>query len=123
MTLTNDKEKIVFKENLKIDIPAYCISVGDDILVNVNLFNQNNNIPTRIKDRKYELNISRGFEDRNTIKITIPQGFKIGDLPEDTLIENIFGSYSVSYKLLSENELEYKRHLIIKNGSFPKEEY
>ena len=123
LQLINDKEEIIFKENLKIDIPAYCISVGDDILVNVNLFNQNNNIPTRIKERKYGLNISRGFEDRNTIKITIPQGFKIGDLPEDTQIENKFGNYSISYKLLSENEIEYKRHLIIKKGTFPKEEY
>ncbi len=123
LQLTNDKEEIIFKENIKINIPVYCISVGDDILVNVNLFNQNNNIPTRIKDRKYKLNISRGFEDKNTINIVIPQGFKIGDLPEDTLIENKFGSYSVNYKLLSENEIEYKRHLIIKKGTFPKEEY
>ena len=123
LNLTNNKEDIIFKEEIAISIPSYCISVGDDFLVNVNLFNQNNNIPIRIKDRKYDLNISRGFEDRNTIKITIPQDFKIGELPEDTLIENKFGSYSANYKLLSENEIVYKRHLIIKKGLFPKEDY
>ncbi len=123
LKLTNNREEILFIEDIKIDIPAYCISVGEDILVNVNLFNQNNNIPTRIKDRKYELDISRGFEDRNTINITIPQGYKIGDLPEDTFIENEFGTYAINYKLISENKLEYKRHLIIKKGTFPKEEY
>ena len=123
LKLTNNREEILFIEDIKIDIPTYCISVGEDILVNVNLFNQNNNIPTRIKDREYDLDISRGFEDRNTINITIPQGYKIGDLPEDTLIENKFGTYAVNYKLVSENKLEYKRNLIIKKGTFPKEEY
>ena len=123
LKLTNNREEILFIEDIKIDIPTYCISVGEDILVNVNLFNQNNNIPTRIKDREYDLDISRGFEDRNTINITIPQGYKIGDLPEDTLIENKFGTYVVNYKLVSENKLEYKRNLIIKKGTFPKEEY
>lgn len=123
LQLENNKQEIVFTEDIIIDIPMYCISVGDDILVNVNLFNQTNYIPTRIKDRKYDLNISRGYEDRNIIKIKIPQGYKMENLPEDALIENKFGSYSVSYKLLSENELEYNRNLIIKKGTFPKEEY
>lgn len=123
LKLTNNREEILFTEDIIIDIPAYCISVGDDILVNVNLFNQNDNIPTRIKDRKYGLNISRGFEDRNTINITIPPGYKIGNLPENTSIENEFGTYVVNYKLISENKLEYKRNLIIKKGTFPKEEY
>ncbi len=123
LQLTNDKENIIFTEDLQINIPSYCISVGDDILVNVNLFNQNNDIPSRIRDRKYDLYISRGFEDRNTITITIPQEFKIGDLPADNLIENKFGSYSVSYQPLSENEIEYSRQLIIKKGTFPPEEY
>lgn len=123
LQLTNDKEKIIFKEDILIDIPSYCISVGDDFLVNVNLFNQNNNIPARIKNRKNDLNILRGFVDKNTIILNIPQGYKIGDLPTDTLIENKFGSYSVNYKLLSENEIEYKRQFIIKKGIFPPEEY
>lgn len=121
--IDNNKIDIVFTENLKVNAPKYTTLIGDDLLFCANVFNQSQYIPPRITNRKQKLNISTSFKDVDRFEIEIPEGYTFESLPENKLIENKFGTYSISFKELSKNKIEYSRTLVINKGVFPPEDY
>jgi len=121
--LDNNKEEVVFTEKLTLNSLSYCSSIGDDLLFSVNMFNQLNFIPPRIKDRKQELFISEGFKDTDTYNILMPLNYTIDEIPEDKVIENKFGKYQVKYIKISDKELEYQRLFMLRKGTYPAEDY
>ncbi len=122
-TLENDKENIVFYEEVNINIPKFCSKIGNDYLCKINVFNNLNSVPPRIESRKNNLYLSTSFEDVDVVEIEIPSNFSIDNLPESKTVENEFGSYHIEFKKLSENKIEYQRHVIFKKGTFSKEKY
>ncbi len=121
--LIDNRDSISFTEELKIYIPNYCSKIGNDYLCSVNVFNKSSYVPKRIEDRKNKLHISTEFEDVDVVEITIPDGYGLNELPENKNVESDFGSYSITFKKLSENMIEYQRHIVIKKGTYPKEKY
>ncbi|MBT0606655.1 DUF3857 domain-containing protein [Aequorivita echinoideorum] len=119
----NNKEEIVFTEDVALSIPHYANAVGKDYLFCPNIFNQNSHIPPRIENRKQNLHLSKGFMDIDTVEIEIPENFSFDSLPDATVIENKFGKYSIDFKSVSENKIEYKRKLIINKGTYAPSEY
>lgn len=120
---TDNREDIIFTENLEISIPAYCSTLGDDLLLCPNVFNRNQYIPPRIIDRKRDLHISMGYFDTDEIEIKIPLGFNFDKLPENVTIENKFGVYSISFEEINQSTIKYKRVLYLKKDTYPPEEY
>jgi transglutaminase-like putative cysteine protease len=123
INLNDNKADIVFTEKLNIQASNYATKIGDDLLLCANVFNQSQYIPSRISNRKQELFIGEGYKDIDHLDIVLPEGYKVESLPENTTLESKFGKYSISFKELAENKLEYKRTLIIKKGSYPAEDY
>ena len=121
--INDDKEKVIFTEKLEVDIPNYCSTIGENLLFCPNVFNQFQHVPPRINERKQKLHISVGFTDNDSIEIKLPSNFKVEAFPENKSIENKFGSYSISFKSISENTFEYKRQFILKKNTFPPQEY
>jgi hypothetical protein len=121
--LNDNKTDIVFTEKLNINASNYATKIGDDLLLCANVFNQSQYIPSRISNRKQELFIGEGYKDIDHLDITLPEGYTVESLPEDTIMESKFGSYSISFKELAENKIEYKRNLLIKKGTYPSEDY
>ncbi|MFN0728055.1 DUF3857 domain-containing protein [Polaribacter gochangensis] len=121
---TNDKDSIVFTEKIAATIKDYSSMSSDKILFRVNVFNRNNNTPKRYRNRVLPLKIRRGYKDVDEYTITLPVGYKIdGVLMNEKKIENKFGFYSISLEKVNETQIKYKRTLLIKEGTYPKEDY
>lgn len=121
--LSNNKEKVEFKEEVKLSAAGFVQKVGSEKMVNINLLNQNHNIPQRYRNRKNGFEIKRGFYDEDTIEIEFPVSNKLTAKPENTTIETKFGTYKAEVSILNPNTLQYKRTLLIKKGMYTATEY
>jgi transglutaminase-like putative cysteine protease len=122
-TLKNDEEKVVFTENLEISIKSYASINENEYLFRVNVFNKNNYVPKRYRERKLPLKIDRGYKDLDEFTIKVPEGYKISLLPESKELTSKFGTYKLSFEKKNDEEFTYKKTLFIKNGVYPKEDY
>ncbi|MCH4553167.1 DUF3857 domain-containing protein [Aestuariibaculum lutulentum] len=120
--IDNNKSDVSFAEHIGFYVPNYTKKAGNIMLLTVNALNRNINIPDKYKDRKYPIKVKRGFIDEDEVKITLPENYKVESLPEKIEIENKFGSYRAEFILEDENVI-YKRKLVINDGVFPKEDY
>jgi hypothetical protein len=123
INLINDREDVVFTEELTINIPNYANSVGNDYLFSANIFNQNQYIPPRIENRKQNLYIGSGYIHTDTVEISLPENFEVDGLPEETILETKFGKYQMSFSETSDNKLIYSRRMLINKGAYPPSEY
>lgn len=119
----NNKKDIIFKESLDVSAENYASISSDRMLIRLNAFNRNTSSLKRYRNRKFPLYIARGFYDKDEFTINLPKGFSIEALPENTTIENKFGSYSIEIEKINDSQLKYKRSLLILKGTHPKEEY
>ncbi|CAM3281793.1 DUF3857 domain-containing protein [Aequorivita lipolytica] len=123
INFNNNKEEVVFTENLSLNIPNYANPVGSDYLFCANLFNQNQYIPPRIENRKQNLYIGHGFVDTDLVEVEIPENFTIDGLPEETILETKFGKYQMGFSQSSDNKVIYSRNITINKGEYPPSEY
>ena len=80
----------------KFNIADYYRRIGDDIYFNL------------VMDRTYTDGLLDGREvpleneykyiNRNVVKLTIPEGYSLGDLPKDEMAQNEHFGYSIKYK-------------------------
>ncbi|WP_047548017.1 DUF3857 domain-containing protein [Psychroserpens sp. Hel_I_66] len=123
ITFNNDKEAIVFTENLKVSAKSFATKSGKRLLFQPNAFNRVTRIPTRYSKRTLDFEIDRGYVDKDEFVITIDPSFEVEAMPNAIDISNKFGSYSFSIEKLSNNQLLYKRTQILNKGVYTKEEY
>jgi hypothetical protein len=121
-TFENKKENVSFLEKVKISARNYGVKANNDLLISVNMFNKNEYIPNRYRNRKHPLEISRGYLDEDKYTIIPPEGYELSSLPEPILIENKFGRYKVSFEQDSGN-LIYHRELYVAEGRYKNTEY
>lgn len=121
--LENNKKDIVFTEKLNLKIHNYCPKLGKDFLFSANVFNRSGYVPPRYTERTHHLQIDKGFTDTDTLKIHVPAGYIIGELPSGKTVENKFGSYSFHFQKKSDNMLEYTRSFSLRKDTFPPESY
>ncbi len=120
----NDKENIVFEENIIVSAQNYATKSGDRILFSVNPFNKNEYIPKRYRNRTLPLKIDRGFVDEDEYVIELPKNYRIEAIPNAENIESEFGSYMVSFEVDDlKSFIVYKKKLLIKEGEYSKEKY
>lgn len=118
----NDRNAVVFTEKVNFTAERYVSFAGDEMLVPLNPFNRMSAVPKRYKERKFDFQIDRGFEDIDRVSISIPKDYILSELPEDVEILTEFGSYNLIYTRIEEG-LSYVRKLVIDDGLFPKEQY
>ena len=121
--LLNDKENIVFTENLKVSIKSYTSVNEQEYLFRVNVFNRESFVPKRYRSRKLPLKISSGYKDVDQFEFTIPEGYILSALPSEKLLSTKFGTYKVTFTKINETSFKYDKSIIIKEGVYPKEEY
>lgn len=121
--LINDKDSVVFKENLDITIKNFASISESEYLFRVNIFNVNSFVPKRYRNRKRPLKVSRGYKDVDEFTITIPENYKLVYLPEPTKISTKFGNYTVVFEQIDKKTFVYKKLVLIKEGLYPKEDY
>jgi len=57
-----------------------------------------------------------------TVKIKLPAGFEVDEIPESAEINQPFGNYAVSYEV-KDDHLIFKRSLVLKSATVPVEQY
>ncbi len=122
-TFSNNKDSIIFNEELKIKATDYSTFSGDRMLFILNAFNRVSSIPKRYRNRKLPLEIVRGFIDSDDFEIVLPDDFTIEAIPDNIKIENKFGSYQFSVEKLSDTKLKYARTFFLKKGIYPPSDY
>ncbi|MCB4806650.1 DUF3857 domain-containing protein [Tamlana sp. 62-3] len=118
----NDKNRVVFEEDLKVSARNYAKITGDRLFMTINAFNKNTYVPKRYVSRKLPLEIQRGYLDEDSFVYQIPEGYKIEALPKNVTIKNKYGVYNVAVKF-ENSKIYYHRKLQINSGTYPKSEY
>lgn len=121
--LINDKEKVVFKEDLKVSIKNYASVNEQEYLFRVNVFNRGSFVPKRYRSRKLPLKVSRGYKDVDAYEFTIPKGYVLGELPSEKVLTTKFGTYKVTFTKIDDTSFKYHKTIVIKEGVYPKEDY
>ena len=119
----NDRKGIRFTENVKIKTSDYVSLAGNNLLLAPNMFNRNLYVPKRIRNRKFDLVVSRGYLDEDEFIINLPKTVQIETLLNPVNISNEFGEYQIKMEKLDDNRIKYSRRLLIKANKFDKEKY
>lgn len=119
----SDNLNTLFNENISFSATNYGIKSGNRMLVRLNAFNVNDNIPKRIRNRKLPLEIQYGFLDVDEVIINLPKEYKIEALSKNMLHESKFGTYKVTIEKINENQLKYTRELIVNQDLYSIEDY
>lgn len=119
----NNKENIVFEEELEITAENYLSRTEEKFLFAPNISNRNLAIPERCRNRKRDFVIFRGYLDEDEFTIHLPENFKPETLIKPINLETKFGDYQVVLKEKAPGVLQYKRKLLIKSGRYAKEDY
>lgn len=123
VSFANDKETIMFTENLIVSGENYGTFSGDKLLFPVNAFNQENGAIRKIRNRKTAFEIQRGTYDLDEIEINLPAGFTTEFLPDNLERKSKFGAYTCEIKKVSPDKLLYKRSFLLKQGIYQNTDY
>lgn len=123
ISIVNDKEKIVYTENVKLSATNYASKSGDRLIFQPNIFNTVTTIPPRYAERKLEFKIDRSFKDTDEFIIQLPEGMKVEAMTDSQEIKTKFGSYNFKLEALENNKLKYTRTYILLKGNYQKEDY
>ncbi|APZ46412.1 DUF3857 domain-containing protein [Polaribacter reichenbachii] len=121
--LNNDKENVVFTEDLGLSIKNFASVNETEYLFRVNIFNRESYIPKRYRKRNLPLKISRGYKDVDEYTIKIPASYKLEYIPENKELSTKFGTYKISFHKIDESTFSYKKEILMKEGVHPKEDY
>ncbi|MBC8986571.1 DUF3857 domain-containing protein [Pedobacter sp. N36a] len=103
------------------DIQKYAARNQQLFYLELNLFNKSSVVP-EVKNRTLKVYINRGYTDEDELTYLLPKDFKLEALPKNKHINSAFGSYSATI-LLEGRTLIYKRKMILKDGTYPAEQY
>jgi hypothetical protein len=109
-------------EVLNLRLNNFGTFIGNKIIFKPNLMTRLEKLPYRMKERKSEIRIRRAYSDIDTIKLVLPKGYKIDQIPEKEVLISKFGKYSTETSY-DDNEIRYIRKFSIPNGNYPVEDY
>ncbi|WP_073152786.1 DUF3857 domain-containing protein [Mesonia phycicola] len=120
--MLNNKDEISFVENFEFEGDRYTEISGDRCFVKINVINPDTYVPSRYRNRKTDFYYPRGYQDKDEIKIKIPENYIVEAIPYPVNLKTEFGSYKM--EVIKENDhLLYKKTILIKEGKYTKEKY
>ena len=123
VAIENDKENVIFTEDLSVSIKNYAAINQGEYLFRVNIFNKIGYVPKRYRTRKLPLKISQGYKDIDALIIKLPDGYSLNNLPETKELSTEFGTYKITFTKVDDATFKYQKSMVIKEGVYPKEEY
>jgi Domain of Unknown Function with PDB structure (DUF3857)/Transglutaminase-like superfamily len=121
--LTNNYDDKLLTEDVAFEAPGYATTAGGRLMFAVNALNQDSSVPQRYRSRKLPLAIATGYYDEDAVTIALPAGFAMEAMPANVTITDTYGEYKAEYTLVNPTELRFKRTLLIKQGTYQKEDY
>ncbi|MGV6830733.1 MAG: DUF3857 domain-containing protein [bacterium] len=123
MDVSCDYESAVASENFELSVAKFADKLSDKLVIPVGVFNTGSAIPSRSKNRKSDFVINRSYTNSSESVFKIPKGFQIDFIPEKSELQTEFGTLVSDYEKRNNNEIIYKRTLVIKKGQFEPEKY
>jgi hypothetical protein len=123
VSINNYKDRIIYKEDVKLSSTNYASKSGNRLIFQPNMFNKLTNIPPRYSERKLEFKIDRAFKDVDEFIIEIPQGLKVEAMSEGKEFNTKFGTYKFNLEDLGGNKIKYTRTYILNKGNYKKDDY
>ncbi|TDX09002.1 DUF3857 domain-containing protein [Flavobacterium sp. S87F.05.LMB.W.Kidney.N] len=123
ITFTNDKENILFTEDVQLSASNYGAVSGNKMIFVVDAFNQYTGNVKRIRNRKNPFQIQRGYLDTDEIEINLPAGFSVEFLPQNYELKGKFGEYKTEILKKENNKITYKRSMFLNKGKYSNKEY
>jgi hypothetical protein len=123
VTLSNDKENIIFTEDLEVSVKNHAAINQAEYLFRVNVFNRISYVPKRYRTREMPLKVAKGYKDIDEFTFKIPAVYELGVLPEIKELSTKFGTYKVTFTKIDDTTLKYYKVMTIKEGVYPKEDY
>lgn len=122
LSFVNDKVEKKFQEQLSISGTNFTTKAGNRILVPLNIFHIDTEETPRYANRKYPVEILRGKTVEHHSIFKIPEGYTIESIPEETEIQNQFGSFKFNASVDGSNIIIDQTY-VLKDGIWPKEDY
>lgn len=120
---TDDRDAVRFTEKIAISAPNYASINGSRVMFAINAFNPFTDTPTRYRNRQNPFRVERGYLEQDEFEIAIPEGFDIEAIPSGLELKSKYGEYSSTVTRKLPNLLIYTRTFLMKDGSYPSEEY
>ncbi|NHA07137.1 DUF3857 domain-containing protein [Mucilaginibacter sp. HC2] len=112
----------VITETIKLNAGEYGSVNDGKIIFLANATNRSHSVPREIRNRRQEVYINRGYTDEDEIAYTLPAGYHVDLRPTDVSINKPFGKFSATI-MVKGNELVYKRHVQLVDGTYSKDIY
>lgn len=122
-TFDNDKTAQKFTENIKLSTPKFASKFGKRMLFLVNPLNKHTSVPPRYAKRTTPFIIQRGYLDEDSLKIHIPENYKVEAIPDSVSLKTKFGTYNMQVKKIDAKTLSYHKKVLIKAGNYTKDQY
>lgn len=117
----NDRDNAVATYNLDFKVNNYSKNAGSSIIFRaVPIFS--NAIYKTEENRELPFEIGQSFEDEYEINFTIPNNYKIDEIPNNVALTSEFGTYTLSFAK-NGTELKVNRKIRVNKGIYPKEKY
>lgn len=117
----NDKDKALITYDIDFKANNYSKKAGNSLMFRaVPIYN--NTIYKTDESRELPFEIRQSFEDEYEINFTLPKGYKIDELPEDSNLQSEFGYYTLKFAK-NGDEINVKRKIQVNKGAYPKEKY
>ena len=113
MEFNNDKQNIVFTEDINFSATSYGSIADNKMLVPVNVLNRYTYYPDRYKDRTQDIVVERGYTDTDSFTLEIPENYQVDTLPSAVEIDNEFGKYAMEVVESGENQLRITRTFVL----------
>jgi hypothetical protein len=112
----------VTTETIKLNARDYASATDGKLSFIINATNRMSKVPREVRNRRLDVYINRGYTDEDEISYTLPAGYKLDMHPPNVLINKPFGKFSASITV-KDNQLIYKRHMQIFDGTYSKDTY
>lgn len=120
--LQQDKFAPAWTETLTLNTPHFANKNGKYLIFDVNPVNVSKANLKEVMNRKNELYINIGYTDIDSVRIKIPENYKVETLPGGIEKKFSFGSYQFK-SIVKNGELITVRKMILENGTYPAEDY
>ncbi|WBL23047.1 DUF3857 domain-containing protein [Zunongwangia sp. HRR-M8] len=120
LNFENNKDQVSFSEQLDFSGKKFHTTAGNRILLPLNFIQPEIDAVTRDEDRKYPIEILRGFTNKDQFDFKIPEAYTIEALPDAINIETDFGKFSFSVEVADDDPrlLQVKRSITINEGKW-----
>jgi hypothetical protein len=111
-----------FALNVEFAVPGYAQSMRGKLLVfKPVIVSQRNGLDLSATARRHPI-VLEAEAFREIVRVKLPSGFEVDEMPDSAKLETPFGKYSATYEI-KDGQLIFTRQLVVQAGTIPAAQY